>query len=147
MKNILTPDEMKAVAALIAEKERNTTGELRVAIRRRRHLGERKLGIHQLAIKEFHQLGMHRTKHRIGILIFFLLSEHKFHIVADEGINGRVEEGTWDRVAENMSASFREQKFFAGLCAALNQVGDILSKHFPDDGGTKNELPDDVVIN
>ena len=143
---ILSEQEMHRVTEVIAEREKTTEGEIRVALREKRHWGEGKLLLHQLALKEFHRLGMHKTKKRIGVLIFLLISERKFHIVADEGIHMQVEDGTWDMLAERMSRHFREGKFCEGICAAVRAVGDILAKHFPAKANNINELPNNVSV-
>ncbi len=143
---ILSEHEMDELASLIGRAEKTTEGEIRVALREKRHFGEGKLRIHELALKEFHRLGMHRTAQRTGVLIFLLVSERKFHIVADEGIHTKVADGTWDAVAADMGSKFREGKFFDGLSAAVLRVGEILSAHFPVKPGDTNELPNTVSI-
>ena len=144
--DILTREELQRISVEISFAEKGTTGEIRVAIRKRRHWGEKKITLHHLAIKEFHKLGMQKTKHRIGVLIFLLLSERSFQIIGDQGIHEKVEEGTWDRLAELMGSHFREQKFCDGIIAVVREVGSLLAKHFPSIGDKKNELSDDVVI-
>ncbi|MGD0339389.1 MAG: TPM domain-containing protein [Bacteroidota bacterium] len=143
---ILSEQDMQQVAEVIREIEKTTEGEIRVALREKRHWGEGKLSLHQLALKEFHRLGVHKTEKHIGVLIFLLISERKFHIMADEGIHARVEDGTWDALAEQMSRHFREGKFYDGICATAHGVGDILAKHFPAKAGNIDELPDNVSV-
>jgi uncharacterized membrane protein len=143
---ILSDQEMRLVAETIREKERTTGGEIRVALRVRRHWGEKKLPLHQLALREFHKLGMHKTQLRIGVLIFILLSERRFHIVADEGIQTRVDDGTWNALAATMSSHFREGKFCEGICSTVRSVGEILSEHFPAKSENIDELPNDVSV-
>ncbi len=145
LKKYLSADELQAVAARIAEVERSTSGEIRVSIRRRRAWNERKLSLPDLSLSEFHRLGMHNTKERTGVLILLLISERKFHIMADEGIHRKVEEGTWDRIAASMSTQFKEGHFGRGLCDAVETVGAELRKHFPRSTDDTNELPNDVV--
>jgi putative membrane protein len=78
-------------------------------------------------------------------LIFILFSEKKFHIVADEGIHTKVQEGTWDGIAAVMSSHFTKGNFRSGIIEAVTSVGDILSNHFPRKAGDTNELSNDVV--
>ncbi len=143
---ILSEQEMHRVAEVIGDSEKFTEGEIRVALREKRHWGEGKLPLHQLALKEFHRLGMHKTTKRIGILIFLLVSERKFHIVADEGIHTRVVDGTWDTLADRMSRHFREGKFCDGICMTVNAVGEILANHFPANADNRDELPNNVSV-
>ncbi len=143
---ILSEAEMTDIAAFIGQEEKKTDGEIRVALREKRHWGEKKNPLDRLALKEFHRLGMHRTARRTGILIFILISERSFHIVADEGIHRKVEEGTWETVAEALGRSFREGKFYEGIREAIAAVANILSKHFPARPDDTNELPNSVSI-
>lgn len=138
---------MTDLSAVITEAEKKTSGEIRVVIRHRRHLKERKLSLHDLALSEFYRLGMEKTRDKTGVLIFLLISERKFHIVADEGIHTKVTEGTWDRIAENMTHHFKSGKFFDGIVKAINSVAGELSKHFPRKSDDTDELPNEVVEN
>jgi uncharacterized membrane protein len=145
VKKILSKEEMHAISSEIGELEKQTSGEIRVVLRHHRHLSERKLSLYELALREFYRLGMQNTQHRTGVLMFFLISERKFQIIADEGIHSRVETGTWDNVAANMSSHFREKNFKKGVSEALQIVGNILAQHFPRTDAPANELPNDVV--
>ncbi len=144
-KKILSKEDLQAISSVIAEIEKKTAGEIRVVLRHHRHLTERRLSLHELAFKEFTRLGMQKTKHRSGILIFLLVSERKFQIIADEGIHKKVEDGTWEGVASAMSSHFRERNFRKGVIEALRSVGDILARHCPPTPGDVNELPNEVV--
>lgn len=145
LKKYLSDEELKAVAAKITEAERNTSGEIRVSIRHSRSLNERKLSLHELALKEFTHLNMQKTAGRTGVLILLLMSERKFHVIADEGIHKKVQEGAWDRIAESMSTHFRAGNFSRGICDAVDAVGAELKKHFPSQTNNRDELPNDVI--
>lgn len=145
LKKYLSEEGIKAVTARIAAAEKQTSGEIRVAIRHRRQLGEGKLTLHDLALKEFTRLGMEKTKERTGVLIFLLLSERKFQIIADEGIHAKVAEGTWDRIAASMGEHFRAGNFAAGICDAVDAVGIELKEHFPGRPGDTDELSNDII--
>ncbi len=144
-KKILSKEDLQALAGEIGEIEKKTSGEIRIVLRHRRHFTERKMSLQDLALKEFHKLGMSRTKHKSGVLIFLLVAERKFQIVADEGIHSKVEDGTWDSVAASMSRHFKANSFRKGLSEALQTVGQILVKHVPREGNEGNELSNEVV--
>src|SRR5438034_337138 len=127
--NYLSKEDLAKLSALIAEVEKNTSGEIRVVVRHKRHWNERKLSVHELALKEFHRLGMEKTTHRTGVLILIIFAEHKFQIIADEGIHKKVQDGTWDAIAEEMSAHFRGGKFVGGIAHAVTAVGSELERH------------------
>ncbi|SRR5712692_2871658 len=145
LKKYLSEEDIRNIAAKIAEVEGKTSGELRVSIRHRRQRSERRLSLHELALKEFTRLGMHKIKDRTGVLILLLISERKFHIIGDEGIHSRVEEGTWERIAAEMTLHFKDRNFGKGICAAVDAVGRELKRHFPRRPDDRNELPNTII--
>jgi len=144
-KKTLSDEELKALAAVIAETERDTSGEIRIVLRERRQWNEKNLSLAALALKEFYRLGMQKTRDKTGVLILLLLSEKKLYVAADEFIHTRVEEGTWDKIAEGMSARFKEGRFIEGLSEAVRAVGVPLKQHFPRRPDDTNELPNEIV--
>ena len=145
-KNILTKDEMTNIAAKISEVEKETIGEIRVSLHKSRSFKERNLPLYDLAIKNFYELGMEKTKDKTGVLIYLLLSDKKFQIIGDEGINKKVSKEFWDVVAMKVAEYFRENKFVEGLNHAIEQVGVVLKREFPMKAGDTNELSNDVVV-
>jgi len=145
LKKYLTKSELEALSTDIAKAEKNTSGEIRVVVRHRRHWKERKLQLHAIALNEFHRLGMDKTRDRTGVLIMLIMSEHKFQIIADEGIHTKVETGTWDRLASTMSDHFKGGKFYQGLSETVRAVGDELAKHFPRKADDTNELSNEII--
>ena len=138
VKNFLSKQDLKDVADAIAEQEKRTSGEIRVAIRQKRSKKEGSLTVEQLARHEFVHLGMMKTKDRTGILIFILLEAREFFILADEHINQKVDTGTWQTVAKTMAGRFAKKEFREGLLEAVRHVADHLAKHFPAGPGDKN---------
>ena len=146
VKKLFSQKDLKTIADAIGEAEKNTSGEIRVSVRQKRGWRERKLSIEQLAHKEFYTLGMTKTHERTGILIFLLLQDRRFHIFADEGIHAKVEEGTWEKIASEMSEHFSQQKFRDGVIHGVQSVGAVLAKYFPPRPGDTNELSNEVNI-
>ncbi|HTR80681.1 MAG TPA: TPM domain-containing protein [Bacteroidota bacterium] len=143
---LLTHDELTKIAGAIAAAERNTSGQIRVSIRKRRAWNERKLSLHAFALKNFHELGMEKTKEKSGVLLFFSLGERAFQIIADEGIHKRVHERYWDDLAVTLTSHFKKQKFCDGICEVVKEIGTKLAEEFPRHSGDTNELPNDVSI-
>ncbi len=141
----LSEEDIKSITAKITEVEEHTSGEIRVSLRKSRAWSERNLSLHDLAVKEFARLGMQKTKDLTGVLMLLLMSERKFQIIADEGINAKVESGTWERVAEAMSLRFREGNFGKGICDAIEAVGAELKTYFPRKPDDRNELSNDII--
>ncbi len=143
---LLTLDERKKIADAIAEIERKTNGEIRVSIRKRRAWSERKLTLHQYALKNFFELGMNRTRHKTGVLLFISMSERAFQIVGDEGIHNKVSDSYWDGLAAAMSAHFKEKRFCEGICELIAEIGRKLEEEFPRNPNEAHELPNDISI-
>lgn len=142
----LTKDELRKIADTIAGAERDTSGEIRVSIRKRRGWKERKLTLHEFALKNFHELGMHKTREKSGVLLFLSMSDRAFQIIADEGIHKRVDDRYWDGLAASLTSHFKEKKFCDGICKVVTEIGKTLAREFPRTPGDRNELPDEVSI-
>ena len=143
---LLTEQELKKIAGTIAEAERSTSGEIRVSIRKKRAWNERKLSLHNFALKNFYQLGMDKTKEKSGVLLFLSLSDRSFQIIADEGIHKKVHDRYWNDLADKMTGHFKEQRFCEGICEVVKEIGAKLAVEFPHHRGDTNELPNDVAI-
>jgi uncharacterized membrane protein len=144
-KHILSHDDLELLSRKIADAESRTSGEIRLVLRHRRQWKERGIPLHDLALHEFHRLGMEKTKERTGVLILLLLSERAFQIIADEGIYARVADGTWERIAAAMTAHFRQKNYTKGLSEAVAAVGKELAAHFPRKTDDTDQLPNDVI--
>lgn len=146
VKDLFTKDDLKKISDKIGEIEKRTSGEIRVSIREKRSLMERKLTIFDMAVREFYRLGMDRTRDRTGVLVYILLSERKLQIIADEGINQKVENATWQKIAELMTTHFKEGRYLDGIMKGLDEIGEILAQHFPIKPDDTNELSNEVQI-
>jgi uncharacterized membrane protein len=89
---------------------------------------------------------MTETKDRTGILIFLLLEDKKFFILADEGIHTKVKDGMWRKIANEISDHFSQKNFRLGVIHGVKSVGAELSKVFPRKYDDTNELPNDVRV-
>lgn len=145
-KNILTKDELDLIAKTISEVEKTTIGEVRVQVQKRRAWKDRYLPVYDLALKNFHELGMNNTKDKTGVLVFLLISDQKFQIIGDEGIHKKVTKEFWDVLALKMIDYFRQNKFADGIIEAVKQIGEVLAREFPMKAGDTNELSNDVII-
>jgi len=139
-------DDFLAITNTIKESEKKTSGEIRVAIKEKRRFIDFYQSIRKLAEKEFFQLKMNETRDKTGILIFILLGEKKFYILADEGINSQVDQSTWDKIRNEMEKDFSTQNFSFGIIDCVRKVAAILSLHFPIKPDDTNELSNKVVF-
>jgi len=120
-------DDEAVIAAIRAATE-STVGEIRVAITRK-HLA--KDTINSEALRHFHTLGMHRTQHRNGVLIYIAPNTQEFAIAADEGIQSKSGAAPWRRAATQMREAFAQGEYTEGVTAALATIATALAREFP----------------
>ena len=143
-------DAMQRIQARVAASETQHSGEIRVCVEAglpwsylRRHATPR-----ERAIAMFGKLRVWDTEYNNGVLIYLLLAEHAIEIVADRGIDSRVDDAEWAAMAQRMGAAFREGRFEDGLTQALEEMSALLVAHFPlaANEPDSNELPDEPVV-
>lgn len=139
-------DDFLRISHKIKELEKITAGEIRVALKEKKSILKRNKQIDELAKEEFLSLGMSDTRDRTGILIYVLLGERQFYILADEGINQKVDQSTWDNVRDDIQNEFKTGHYTRGLLKGIEDVGKILSEHFPVKPDDTNELSNKVVM-
>lgn len=102
---------------------------------------------HERALSWFGRLGVWDTQHNNGVLIYLLVAEHTIHIVADRGLNERVEPAFWQTLVDQLGHQLHDGDVEGGLTQALETVSSLLVQHFPSSAGAPraNELPDAVV--
>jgi putative membrane protein len=88
----------------------------------------------------FFEGGLVETRDRTGILIYISLVEHRVVVLADRGIDERVEPGTWDGVVARILSGIRERKAEAGLIEAIGLCGELLAASFPPRHDDTDEL-------
>lgn len=101
--------------------------------------------VHQKAIQSFFYNNLHHTNDRTGILIMVSLLEHRVEVLADSGINAKVEKGHWDNLTKNLIKEIKGDRLLEGLIHAVEECGELLSKHFPAQEENPNELPDSLI--
>jgi uncharacterized membrane protein len=146
IKEYLSKTDLEEIKNEIGKMESFTSGEIRLCFKLKRGFHERKLTCRELAIGEFFKLGMQKTEKKTGVLIFILFREKKFEIVADEGINSKINPETWDLITSHLNTEFSQGNFKTGIIKCLNEIKNVLYKEFPVKPDDKNELPNDIVI-
>jgi uncharacterized membrane protein len=138
---LFNEEEQLRIRKAIEDAERHTSGQIRVCIEKT--CSESAL---DRAAKYFHQLDMHKTKLRNGVLIYLATVDRKFAIIGDRGLNKLVPENFWDDVKEEMLKHFKFGDLVEGIVTGLKISGEHLQKLFPHQDDGKNELPDDIAF-
>ena len=78
--------------------------------------------------------------------IYVQLRDRCVEIVADRGIDARVDDAFWSAVCRRMEAAFKEGRFESGALLALREITMALAEYFPASGDNPDELPNAPLI-
>lgn len=145
----LSAEALDRLAARVTASEQRHSGELRICIEAglpwsyiRRDATPR-----DRALTLFGKLRVWDTEHNNGVLIYLLLAEHAIELIADRGINARINPEYWADLATQLGKALTDHHFEDGLNQAIDALSDLLATHFPAGGLRKaNELPDRPVV-
>ncbi len=142
-------DELKEIQFAADAVEKRTVGEIVLSFRNKKTLLEKLYSNHELAMKDFETLGVHKTAERTGILIFIIFEEKYYDIIADEGIYAKIPDETWNKMEAKLKEEFRSKNYSAGVIALINEMGEILASEFPVRAGAVNddELDHEIIVN
>jgi uncharacterized membrane protein len=137
--SFFTEEQQAQILAAVKEAENDTSGEIRVHIETicNEDVLDRAAWI-------FKKLNMQNTAERNGVLFYLAVSDRKFAVIGDAGINSKVPVGFWDDVKDLLQTRFREGRFSDGLSEGITLAGLHLKKHFPHKKDDINELPDEI---
>ena len=137
--DFLSKAEEQEIVHAIVEAEKNTSGEIRVHIEE--HTEKSPL---ERAQEVFFELKMDETQDRNGVLFYVCVSDKKFAILGDKGINEAVESDFWDCTKDTVIANFKEGNFKKGLVEGILRAGERLKKYFPFQSDDTNELSNEI---
>jgi uncharacterized membrane protein len=137
----LTRLDHKRIVQAIKKAEGRTSGQVRVFVQR----GDFEEDALPRAERKFVHLGMHKTRDRNGVLIFVAPRAHKYAVVGDVGVHEKCGHEFWQKLVTAMRTHFQKQDFDRAIIHAINEVGKVLTTHFPRTADTINELPDEVA--
>jgi uncharacterized membrane protein len=137
------PAQKEAIAAAIAQAEKNTSGEIRVFIENRCRF----MDATDRAAELFFQLNMQQTAARNGVLVYLAIKDRQLAIWGDQGIHEKLGSVYWQGHVEKMLAAFNQNNFTEGICTCIQSIGQALQTHFPFDADhDKNELDNEVIF-
>jgi hypothetical protein len=145
---MFSPAALKVIETAIRESECSHDGELRFGVE-----GSLKLWLlmhdrtpRARANEIFSQLRVWDTERNSGVLIYVQAVDRHIEIIADRGINAKVEQAQWDEIAGRMQTEFRAQRFEAGVIEGVREITALLARHFPPTGDNPDELPNAPVV-
>lgn len=101
--------------------------------------------VRRRAIALFRAAAERRTSGRTGVLIYLSLAEHRAEIVADEAVTRVTTPECWGDAMAELIGEIREGRPGEGLAMAVEEVGEVLARHFPKTGADVNEIPDKLI--
>ena len=137
--DFFTSGQHAQIRSAIKKAEENTSGEIRVHIETNLN-GD----VLDRAAWIFKKIGMHKTEARNGVLLYLAVTNKKFAVIGDRGINSKVNKEFWDEAKEIILKHFREEKYSDGLSEAILLIGQQLKDHFPRQKDDVNELPNEI---
>lgn len=100
---------------------------------------------HQEALRQFGAHGLQHTEARTGVLIFVSIAERYAEVVADAGIDQKVETAAWDDIVASLIAEISRGQVADGFVVAIGKCADVLAAHVPPGAINRNELPNTIV--
>jgi putative membrane protein len=101
--------------------------------------------VEEAALTSFYRQRLNNTRDRTGILIFISVFERLAYVLADEGINAKVETRVWEEVVEEAVTGIRRSRQAEAICQAVRRCGEIVHSNFPRKPDDTNELRDLIV--
>ena len=136
---ILSKQEEQRLIEAIQKAEKNTSGEIRIHIE-----PTVEIQVMDRALEVFHDLEMHATDLRNGVLFYVAKESKKLAILGDKGIDEKVPANFWQSEIDLMTSHFKEGDFTTGLELAIAEVGEKLKAFFPYKDDDTNELTDTI---
>lgn len=138
--------DLDAIEQAIARAEQHHGGQIMFAVEGALSINELWHGktAHDKAHEVFLQCGCWDTEHNNGVLIYLLLADRDFVIIADRGIHRYVGKAGWEAVCQQMEQAFRNGQFLQGVLYGIETVGALLQRHFPRSDG--NEIPNKPIV-
>jgi uncharacterized membrane protein len=128
------------VTATIVTAEQRSSGEIRVFVS-----NEKRPDALAAAERQFLKLRMDKTRERNGVLVYFAPKTQQFAVMGDKGIHEKCGPEFWKHIADEISAHLKAGEFTKAVVEAVNEIGDVLARHFPRSPDDRNELPNRVV--
>ncbi len=106
---------------------------------------EMKEEVEEAALTSFFKKGLNRTKDQTGILIFISVFERKAWILADKGINDKLDTSVWQEIVNMVITGIKEHRQSQAICNAVKRCGELLKDHFPIKPDDTDELANLIV--
>lgn len=97
------------------------------------------------AMSAFYESGLYRTRDESGVLIYISILERKVYILADRGINDRLDDTQLDYITGIIVRGIKEKRQCQAVTDAVKELGQILALYFPPREDNTDELTNLIV--
>lgn len=141
-------DSMRAIENAIAASEKTHLGEICFVVESNLDIFDifRKKSAKRRAIEVFSQFHVWDTAQNNGVLIYLLLADHDFEILADRGIHAHVGSEGWEQISHEMEQHFKKGDFELGVLHGIAKITEHLDVHFPSNSVNVNELSNAPIV-
>jgi uncharacterized membrane protein len=148
VRRIFPPAVLAGIEAAIKASETTHSGQIRFVVEGALDGAPlfRDQPARERALDLFSRFRIWDTAHNNGVLIYLLLADRDFEIVADRGIDAKVGAAGWEKICADMETDFKSGNFAGGVIKGIDAVSRQLAAHFPAHGVGRNELPDAPVV-
>lgn len=148
VKNMFSKESMNRIEKAIKESEHLHNGQICFVVETNLDLLEILHGKsgRKRALEVFSQLRIWDTEKNNGVLIYLLLADHDFEIVADRGIHQCVGNAIWEFVSDDMEVHFKRHQFEQGVLHGIEKITELMQQYYPPQLEQYNELPNSPVV-
>lgn len=148
VKQYFPKDSMQAIEKAIVASENTHLGEICFVVESNLDIYDifRKKTAKKRAIEVFSQFHVWDTAQNNGVLIYLLLADKDFEILADRGIHAHVGTEGWEKISHEMERHFKKGDFELGVLHGIAKVTEHLDLHFPSDSENVNELSNAPIV-
>jgi putative membrane protein len=101
--------------------------------------------VEEAALTAFYRHRLAQTRDRTGILLYVSAFERQVVVLADTGINEKVDQETWQQVVNIVLRGIRDGRPGDALCEAVTRCGELIAARFPLRAGDTDELRNLIV--
>ena len=101
--------------------------------------------VEEAATTQFFNQGLYRTRDETGVLVLISVFERKVWVLADRGINAKVQAGQWDDIVKMIIDGIKQNRQTDAICEAVEKIADLLKTHFPIKPDDRDELKNLII--
>lgn len=101
--------------------------------------------VEEAAFTAFYRHGLHHTRDLTGILIYVSVYERQVQVLADKGINDKVDPSVWQEVVTMVTDGIKAGNPGEALCKGVTRCGELVETNFPIKADDTDELPNLII--